>query len=178
MSAEAVRAVDWVHTGRVWAFGDEVSIEYISPLRYMFDPTGRGEACLKFIDPQFAAAEKHGDLLVAGTMFGHGPGHDHGVLAIREAGIAGVIAKSFAPQFFRHAIGHGLLVAECPEILDLVAAGDVVTMDFETGSGTDTTTGAAIRASVPEGPAREIIAAGGLVPYLREYILTNSSTLA
>ncbi|MDF2443461.1 MAG: 3-isopropylmalate/(R)-2-methylmalate dehydratase small subunit [Subtercola sp.] len=176
MTPDDPRSVGWVRTGKTWVFGDEVSIEYISPLRYMFDPTGRAEACLKFLDPVFAAAEKTGDLLVAGSLFGHGPGHDHGVLALREAGIAGVVATSFAPQFFRHAIGHGLLVAECPQILDLVSAGDRVEMDFATGIGMNLTTGAGIRADVPAGPARDIIAVGGLVPYLRAHLLTNPST--
>lgn len=68
------------------------------PLRYMLSPEGRGRDCLELIDPDFAAAEKSGDLIVAGALFGHGhsPGHDHAVLAIREAGIARVVARSFA----------------------------------------------------------------------------------
>ena len=113
----------WVRTGRVWRFGDAVSIEAISPLRYMLSPQGRGRAFLAQLDAAFAAAEKDGDLIVAGRMFGHGPGHDHAVLAIKEAGIAGVVATSFAPQFFRHAIGHGLLVARCPAQLHESFAG-------------------------------------------------------
>lgn len=155
------------HTGRVWVFGDEVSIEYISPLRYMFHPEGRGAACLKYLDPVFAAAEKDGDLIVAGRHFGQGPGHDHAVLAIREAGVAGVIARSFAPQFFRHAIVHGLAVAECDGILDIAGAGDEVQLDFATGTGRNRTTGAPISARVPAGTAADIVDAGGLIPFLR-----------
>jgi 3-isopropylmalate/(R)-2-methylmalate dehydratase small subunit len=166
---------NWVREGRSWAFGDEVSIEYISPLRFMISPEGRGANCLRYLDANFAAAEKSGDLIVAGTMFGQGPGHDHAILAIKEAGIVGVIARSFAPQFFRHAIGHGLLVAECDSILDEVAGGDRVAMDFATGRGANVSTGATISATVPIGPAMEIITAGGLVPYLREYLATGAS---
>lgn len=164
----------WVRTGRVWHFGDAVSIEAISPLRYMLSPQGRGRACLAQLDPAFAAAEKDGDLIVAGRMFGHGPGHDHAVLAIKEAGIAGVVATSFAPQFFRHAIGHGLLVARCPAPLPEFYAGPEppagaeLRVDFLAGSAVDGGTGRRWDVDVPGGPARDIVAAGGLVPFLRD----------
>lgn len=153
--------------GIAWCFGDAIGVDAISPLRFMLDPRGRGERCLEMVDPTFAAASKEGDLLVAGEMFGHGPGHDHSVLALREAGIAGVIARGFAPQFFRHAVGHGLLVAESPRILDEVQPGDRLRFDFAIGEGTNLRSGARIVARVPTGPAHAILAAGGLVPYLR-----------
>ena len=158
---------EWVRTGRVWRFGEAVSIEAISPLRYMLSPQGRGRACLAQLDAAFAAAEKDGDLIVAGRMFGHGPGHDHAVLAIKEAGIAGVVATSFAPQFFRHAIGHGLLVARCPAQLHESFAGPELRVDFLEGSAVDCGTGNRWAVDVPGGPARDIVAAGGLVPFLR-----------
>lgn len=153
--------------GRAWAFGDRVSVEYISPLRYMFQPEGRGAACLKFLDRAFAAAEKDGDYIVAGSHFGQGPGHDHAVLAIREAGIAGVIARSFAPQFFRHAVVHGLPVATCDDILDIVRPGDVVSFDFARGAGRNMTTAAEITGDVPRATAADIVRSGGLIPFLR-----------
>jgi 3-isopropylmalate/(R)-2-methylmalate dehydratase small subunit len=164
--------LDWVRTGRAWRFGDDVSIEAISPLRFMLAPEGRGRACMRSLRHDFAAAEKDGDLIVAGRMFGHGPGHDHAILAIREAGIAGVVATSFAPQFFRHAIGHGLLVAQCPQAAD-IAEGDELMVDFGVGRCTDVTTGVTYTAQVPEGPARDIVAAGGLVPFLRATLNTG-----
>jgi 3-isopropylmalate/(R)-2-methylmalate dehydratase small subunit len=157
----------WVRRGRVWAFGDDVGIEAISPLRYMLSPEGRGRHCLEFVDRAFAAADKDGDLIVAGRLFGHGPGHDHSILAIKEAGIAGVIAASFAPQFFRHAVGHGLLVVTAPGAPQAIAAGDDVEVDFETGEITDLANGSRLRGTVPEGPAREVVAAGGLIPFIR-----------
>jgi 3-isopropylmalate/(R)-2-methylmalate dehydratase small subunit len=160
-------SASWVRRGRVWAFGDDVGIEAISPLRYMLSPEGRGRHCLEFVDPAFAAAEKDGDLIVAGRLFGHGPGHDHAILAIKEAGIAGVIATSFAPQLLRHAVGHGLLVVTAPGAPDRIAAGDEVEVDFETGEIADLTNGSRLSGRVPEGPAREVVAAGGLIPFIR-----------
>ncbi len=167
--------MNWVRTGRAWRFGDDVSIEQISPLRFMLAPEGRGRTCMRSLRPEFAAAEKDGDLIVAGRMFGHGPGHDHAILAIREAGIAGVVATSFAPQFFRHAIGHGLLVAQCPQAMD-IAEGDELTVDFDAGWCRNVTTGGTYTALVPEGPARDIVAAGGLVPYLKARLRTAGAS--
>jgi 3-isopropylmalate/(R)-2-methylmalate dehydratase small subunit len=159
--------ISWVRSGRVWRFGDAVSVEAISPLRYMLAPRGRGRACLKSVDPDFAAADKDGDLILAGRMFGHGPGHDHAILAIKEAGVAGVLATSFAPQFFRHAVGHGLLVARCPHELASSFTGPDLEVDFDRGNARDPVSGASWDVEVPAGPAQDIVAAGGLVPFLR-----------
>jgi 3-isopropylmalate dehydratase small subunit len=151
----------------VWRFGDAISVEAISPLRYMLSPVGRGRNCLASVDRGFAEAEKDGDLIVAGRNFGHGPGHDHAVLALREAGIAGVVAVSFAPQFYRHAIGHGLLVARCPTELPDALTGPRLRVEFEHGHAMEESSGRQWRLTVPTGPAREIVAAGGLIPFLR-----------
>jgi 3-isopropylmalate/(R)-2-methylmalate dehydratase small subunit len=160
-------SVTWLHTGRVWRFGDAVSIEAISPLRYMLSPKGRGRACLVALDPGFAAADKDGDLIVAGSMFGIGPGHDHAILAIKESGVVGVVATSFAPQFLRHAVGHGLLVAIAPPGLVDELTGNELRVDFLDGRAEDPATGRTWEVKVPQGPAREIVDSGGLVPYLR-----------
>jgi 3-isopropylmalate/(R)-2-methylmalate dehydratase small subunit len=83
------------------------------------------------------------------------------------------VAHSFAPQFFRHAIVHGLPVAECPGILDLVGPGDVLTMDFATGEGRNDTTGRPVSATVPGGIAADIVGRGGLLPFLRNELSTS-----
>ena len=156
-----------IREGRVWAFGDRVGIETISPLKYMYEPADRGRRCLEQADPAFGANVRSGDLLIAGALFGHGPGHDHANLAIKEAGIVGVIAHSFGPQFFRHSIDHGLLIAECSDILQIAASGDIVRIDFSTGNLHNLSRGTSARARVPKGPAAEIVAAGGLMPFIR-----------
>lgn len=157
----------WVHRGRAWRFGDDISVEAISPLRYMLSPRGRGRACLRSVDRAFADSDKKGDLLIAGRMFGHGPGHDHAVLALLESGIAGVVAVSFAPQFYRHCVGHGLLVAAgAPQQLLDQELG-TIEVDFLGGTVRDLDDDQVWSVSVPSGPAHDVVAAGGLLPYLR-----------
>jgi 3-isopropylmalate/(R)-2-methylmalate dehydratase small subunit len=156
-----------VREGAAWKFGDRIDVEAISPLRYMFDHEDRASRCLAQISPGFAAAVQPGDILVAGRLFGHGPGHDHANLALKETGIGGVVARSIAPQFFRHSIDHGLLVAECDGILDLVDPGCRLRVDFESGRVENLDSGASATAKVPAGPALEIVMAGGLIPFVR-----------
>jgi 3-isopropylmalate/(R)-2-methylmalate dehydratase small subunit len=162
----SARAESLVGEGRVWAFGHRVGVETISPLKYMFDTHDRARDCLAQLDPTFGHEVQPGDILVAGALFGHGPGHDHANLALRETGIAGIVARSFAPQFFRHSIDHGLPVVACSEILDLACAGDRLRVDFISGEIENLGTGARAVGSPPEGPALAILRAGGLVPFI------------
>lgn len=152
---------------RAWVFGDSVSIEAISPLRYMLSPEGRGRHCLEILDAEFAAADKQNDVIIAGSLFGRGPGHDHAVLAIKESGIAGVVATSFAPQFFRHAVGHGLRVATAPAVDRMVSRGDRLDVDFEAGRLCIARSDSLVELVIPAGPAAEILDAGGLLPFIR-----------
>lgn len=165
----------FVREGRAWVFGDRIAVESISPLKYMFSPQGRAEHCLEAIDPDFGSRVEDGDLLVAGHLFGHGPGHDHANLALKEAGIGGVVARSIAPQFLRHSIDHGLLVAECPEILEIASPGGRLRVDFGEGLVENLDSGARAAAVVPTGPAREIVELGGLLPYLRRELASQSA---
>ena len=52
--------------------------------------------------------------IVAGENFGCGSSREHAPLAIKTAGIACVIAASFARIFYRNAINIGLPILECP----------------------------------------------------------------
>lgn len=159
--------MEMIQRGNAWTLGDRIGIESISPLHFMLDPKNRGLRCLESVDPQFGRNVQPGDILLAGKLFGHGPGHDHAILTLKETGIGGVIAHSFAPQFFRHAVDHGLLIAEYPDANAAAAQGDVICMDFATGTLINETRGTSDRAFVPQGPAYDILLCGGLIPYLQ-----------
>ena len=74
-----------------------------------------------------------------------------------------VIAKSFARIFYRNAINTGLAIMECPEAVDAIADGDVVSVNADAGVITDETTGQTFTAQPFPPFIREIIEAGGLV---------------
>ena len=108
--------------------------------------------------------------MVGGWNFGCGSSREHAPLCIKTAGIAVVIAKSFARIFYRNSINIGLPIMECPEAVDAIHAGDNVTVDFDTGVITDVTTGKVFQAEPFPPFIREIIEEGGLINRTRKVL--------
>ncbi len=82
------------------------------------------------LDPGFASKVGKGDIIVAGRNFGCGSSREQAPLALRVAGVAAVVAKSFARIFYRNAINVGLPVVEA-EIK--CAEGDYVEVELSEG---------------------------------------------
>ena len=85
---------------------------------------------------------------------------------IRAAGIGVIAAKSFARSYFRNAINNGILPVEIDT--SFIREGDCVQvrMDGDTITVTDETTRQSAVCPAPGGKVREILNAGGLVPYM------------
>lgn len=154
---------------RVWKFGDDLDTDQIVPGRYAPFMVGQDTFhTYAFCDarPDFAKAVKPGDVLVGGENFGCGSSREYAVAALKKHGIGGVVAKSFARIFFRNCINLGIPVLESAEAFDLVRDGDEVTLDLEAGLLRTARGEARLRALPPF--AQEILAAGGVVAYLKE----------
>lgn len=122
---------------------------------------------MKGYDPDFAASVKPGDLLVGAGNFGYGHPHYPPLRALRHLGIAGVIAESFSPGFWRGEISMGTPLVSCPGILGLVSRWDEIEVDWSAGVVRNHTRGSE-RAFEPLSLAdREMVETGGLVPYLK-----------
>ncbi len=156
-------------TGTSWRFGDNVDTDVIIPARYLnlSTPEELAQHCMEDIAPQFVSAVRSGDFIVAGENFGCGSSREHAPLAIKGAGIACVVAKSFARIFYRNAINTGLPILECPEAVQETEQGDKLTLDLAAGKITNVRTGRTYRTSPLPLFIMEIVAAGGLVPYTR-----------
>jgi 3-isopropylmalate/(R)-2-methylmalate dehydratase small subunit len=156
-------------TGRVWKFGDNVDTDVIIPARFLnvSDEHELAKHCFVDLRPEFAKEVQKEDILVAGKNFGCGSSREHAPLAIKAAGISLVAAKSFARIFYRNAFNIGLPILESEEAFRAFSEGETVTADLETGeirsSGNDVLISAK---PIPEF-MREIIRAGGLVPYIK-----------
>ena len=109
-----------------------------------------------------------GDIIVADENFGCGSSREHAPIAIKAAGVDVVIAKSFARIFYRNAINTGLAIMECPEAVDAISNGDIVSVDADAGTITDETTGETFTAQPFPPFLMEIINAGGLRAPLAE----------
>ena len=155
--------------GKTFKFGDNVDTDVIIPARYLntAEPAELAAHCMEDIDPAFAGAVRRGDVIVAGRNFGCGSSREHAPLAIKAAGVACVVAASFARIFYRNALNIALPILECPEAADAIAAGDEVEIDFETGEIADKATGRTFRAEPFPPFMMDLIAAGGLAAYLK-----------
>ncbi len=154
--------------GRIWKFGDDVDTDVIIPARYL-NVSAEAELaknCFVDIRPDFAGAVSVGDILVAGKNFGCGSSREHAPLAIKAAGIRVIIAESFARIFYRNAFNIGLPLLESVEASEGLSDGERAAVDL--AAGRIKGTGGAFQAQpIPDFMTR-LIAAGGLVAYVRK----------
>ena len=155
--------------GRVHRYGDNVDTDVIIPARYLNTSVVEELAahCLEDLDPEFTKKVRPGDIIVGGENFGCGSSREHAPLAIKGAGIACVIAVSFARIFYRNAINVGLPVLICPEAAAEAREGDEMAVDLARGAVENITQGRRYQAAPFPEVLREIIAAGGLVAHTR-----------
>ncbi|HSV56567.1 MAG TPA: 3-isopropylmalate dehydratase small subunit [Magnetospirillaceae bacterium] len=155
--------------GRAFRYGDNVDTDAIIPARCLTtsDPAELAAHCMEDLDASFAASVKPGDVIVAGKNFGCGSSREHAPVAIKAVGVSCVVAASFAGIFHRNSINIGLAVLECPDAASAIRAGDRVSVDLETGSITDETTGTSWSAAPYPPFLRSIMEAGGLTGYVR-----------
>ncbi len=151
---------------RIWAFGDDLDTDQIVPGRYAPYMTGEHPARYAFVErrPEFAGAVRPGDILVAGANFGCGSSREYATEALVGCKLAAIVAVSFARIFYRNAINLGLPLFDAPFAGDLPDGADA---SIDPPSGLLIVAGRTYQlAPLPPFQA-EIIAAGGLVPYIR-----------
>ena len=151
-------------------YGDHVDTDVIIPARYL-NTTSHAELaahCMEDIDSAFAQKVKTASILVAGRNFGCGSSREHAPIAIKASGVQCVVADSFARIFYRNAINVGLPIVECPAAAAEIADGDAVSVNLDTGVITNESTGRTYTAAPFPPFMQGIIAAGGLVPFVKK----------
>ena len=152
-------------SGIVWKFGDNIDTDVIIPGKYLrtTDMNVFASHVMEGIDPEFSQKVKKGDIIVAGKNFGCGSSREQAPLALKHAGIACIVAGSFARIFFRNAINVGLPIIEakieCEE-------GDSIEIDLGKGqvkNKNTTYTGTKLPDFL-----REILSDGGLVEHRKK----------
>ena len=155
--------------GITFKYPDNVDTDVIIPARYLNSQDAKelAQHCMEDIDKDFVNKVHEGDIMVGGWNFGCGSSREHAPLVIKTSGISCVIAKSFARIFYRNSINIGLPILECEAAADAIAAGDTVSVDFDTGLITDETTGQTFQAEPFPEFIQNIIRAGGLMNAIR-----------
>jgi len=144
---------------------DHINTDEIIPARYLNidDESQLARHCLEDLDADFVKKVIPGDFIVAGEDFGCGSSREHAVWSIRGAGVAAVIAGSFARIFYRNAINCGFMVVELPGAAEIIADGDELQIDAKNGKLKNITQGKTYDFTPLPDFALDIIAAGGLL---------------
>ena len=155
-------------SGRVWKFKDNIDTDVIIPGKYLrtTDMSVFASHVLEGVDPGFSKKVKKGDIIVAGKNFGCGSSREQAPLALKHAGVACIVAESFARIFFRNAINVGLPIIEakidCEE-------GEIIDIDLE--NGIIKTKNASYTGTKLPDFLREILADGGLVEHHKKKVM-------
>lgn len=157
-------------TGKSHKFGNDVNTDYIISGRHKFKTLDMKELAkyvMEDLDPEFYSKVSTGDFIVAGTNFGCGSSREQAPLAIINANIGAVAAKSFARIFYRNCINTGLPLIECDT--DKINPGDELEINLDEGILLNKTTGAVI-AITPLPPVMlKILSEGGLVEHFKKH---------
>lgn len=156
--------------GRVFKFQDNINTDWIISGRYKFSITDMKELSrylFEDIRPNFFQEIVPGkSIIVAGENFGMGSSREQAPWVIKEAGVACVIAKSFARIFYRNAFNIGLALIEA-DTSKLFEA-DIIRVDLEAGKIIKQ--GALVGNFKPWGAfEKELIRCGGIFSYLSKH---------
>ena len=158
--------------GTAHKYGDHIDTDVIIPARYlnMTDPDELAGHCMEDIDSDFVSKVECGDVMVAGKNFGCGSSREHAPIAIKAAGIAAVIAESFARILYRNAFNIGLPLIESAEAAAGISDGDEVEVSLEEGVVRNLTAGEEYAFAPITGIAAELLEVGGLRERVRQQI--------
>ena len=155
--------------GKAHRYGDHVDTDQIIPGPYTktLDTEELASHVLEFLDPDFRTRMSPGDFLVAGENFGCESSREQAPVALKAAGVAGVVASSFARIFYRNAINIGLPALEIgPHDIE---NGNELEIDLESGRVTDLTGEQTYEAAKMPRVMKEILQEGGLTSYLKKH---------
>jgi len=130
------------------------------------------ELAMKTYDPDFASKLQHGDLVVGAGNFGYGHPHYPPLRALGHLGVAGVVAESFSPGFWRGEISMGTALVACPGIIRLVKRWDEIEVDWDAAEIRNLTTNSQLKCEPLSRADYLMLETGGLVPYLKRSINT------
>lgn len=157
--------------GKVWRFGKDVDTDLIIAARYLNTsvPEELAKHVMEDADPEFVNKMSVGDIIVADENFGCGSSREHAPIALKAAGVAAVIAPTFARIFYRNSFNMGLPIFELEESAE-IAEGDEVSVDMNAGTVTNITKNKSYNFTPIPAFMQELIDAGGLMNFAENEI--------
>ena len=152
---------------RIWKFGSDVDTDQIVPGRYapyMRPNEDVGAAAFIEANPAFNQHALPGDIIVAEDNFGCGSSREYAALALKRRQVGAIIAKSFARIFYRNAVNLGIVTISAPTLVGFLGDGNQVDLDLNTYTLQHNNKTFAL--PTPPEFEREIVAAGGVIPFI------------
>ena len=154
--------------GKTIKYGDDINTDLIIAGKYTKTLSLETLAlhAMEDLDSDFKEKIKKATIIVAGKNFGCGSSREAAPVALKEAGVSCIIAKSFARIFYRNAVNIGLPIIECDT--DKIADGD--TLYYKLGDDSihnETSDSNIIATPLPE-MMLDIFSKGGLVSFFKE----------
>ena len=158
-------------------FGDNVNTDVIIPGRYLvsIDPQELAKHAFEPLGPETQKRLWSSQVVVGGKNFGCGSAREQAASCLTGAGIKAVLAKSFSRVFFRNCINTGLPAVECPEAAEAAADGSEVSIDLV--RGVVSVAGKSFGFAPYPDSLKQILDAGGLIPYLAKYVLPQQAAV-
>jgi len=156
-------------SGKVLKFGNNIDTDVILPGKYLVltNPKELAKHAMEGLDKDFSKKAEKGVVIVAGENFGCGSSREHAPIALKNAGVKAIIAKSFARIFYRNAINIGLPVLECEDAFEKIEENDEVSIDLSVGEIIDKTKNLTFK-FIPLPPfLLDILTRGGLIKKLK-----------
>lgn len=149
-------------------YGDDISTDLIIAGKHTKTLNLQDLAlhAMEDIDPEFGEKAKGGAFVVAGRYFGCGSSREQAPVALKEAGVVCVAAKSFARIFYRNAINIGLPLVECDT--SNICEGDILEYEIGLDKLKVLTTGQEIMVTPLPDIMIEILKSGGITEYFKE----------
>lgn len=160
-------------SGSVWVFGENVNTDLIFPkmwFRPTYEPGEMSSHLMSGIDAAFAGKVRRGDIIVGGANFGCGSSREEAAAAMKEAGLAAVVAPSFGRLFTRNCINVGLPVVTSEKIDEQIVEGDVLEIDLGGGIARVVRTGYVGRVPPMAAESLKLIEDGGIANYTRRVL--------
>ncbi len=152
--------------GRVWKFGNHVNTDLIMPMHAISLPRRERPRWAFSADrPGWASEVRAGDLIVAGENFGTGSSRPAAEV-LKDLGIACVLAETINGLFFRNCVNYALPALEVRGVVEGVAEGEELEVEFESGVIRNQNRGTELRAETWPPMLLDVLSAGGLIPLL------------
>jgi 3-isopropylmalate/(R)-2-methylmalate dehydratase small subunit len=159
--------------GRAWTFGRNVNTDLIFPkmwFRPTYEPGEMASHLMVGIDEEFPRKVVRGDVIVGGLNFGCGSSREEAAAAMKEAGIAAVVAPSFGRLFTRNAINVGLPIVALPHIDEQIQQGDEIEIDLAGARIRNLRSGYEARLPPMAPESLKLIEDGGIANYTRRVL--------